>query len=333
MKLPLTFGNRLLLRFLLPGAIVATGLSPLLHLLAGRLNVPVDSLYLFPATTLISGWILSLFDMPIYMIMEGRALWPKWLKERCMKTQRKKLDRWISKARNYEKNGNEAEATEMEVKAYRYPIGNGKYNSNSGVPTVVLPTELGNVIYGYETYSMVKYGADGVFFWERIWMGLDADLRREIDERQAICDSAVYSSFSCFVNTILFLIFSIFLMLSSIFSLDLASNLTAWQRAVEFLVVSLFFLVLWGVFYRAAVSTNFQFGERLKAMFDSNLDKLAISDALLMVSKRTGAIYTTTSFDPDNVMAAWRYLRWHKFRPPQAKSNINIEHAKKQNNK
>src|SRR5262249_35103697 len=65
-------------------------------------------------------------------------------------------------------------------------------NKETALPTVFCPTRLGNIIYAYEQYPLLKYGLDAVFFWPRLWLAVDKDLREEIDNHQAQADGLVY---------------------------------------------------------------------------------------------------------------------------------------------
>jgi flagellar biosynthesis regulator FlaF len=65
---------------------------------------------------------------------------------------------------------------------------------------------LGNLITAFESYSNTRYGIDGVFYWNRIWLKLEKDVRDDIDNHQAMADSTVYASFILFINALLCLV-------------------------------------------------------------------------------------------------------------------------------
>lgn len=325
MKLPLSFDNRIFLRLLIPGTLVSLGLMPgilgLFRFADIEANIPV----VLPFAILTVGWLLTLFDMPIYMFLEGRRFWPRRARKYGLAIQEKRLKDWLDKARELGNAGDRSGALEFKLRAQRYPLGNAKYPPESGEPGVMMPTELGNVIYGFETYPKVKYGVAGVFFWERIWFGLDPEMRKNLDEHQAQCDSAVYACFGSILNTVLFTFYGL---LENIWGIELLLpdfRPEGYLAAMGFLVLSL-------LFYRAAIHVNWQFGERIKAMFDVNLDKLGIDAALAVIENRTGVHYRTDRFYPHNVMAAWRFLRWHQFRRTPNDSNVNIEKYVSQRN-
>jgi hypothetical protein len=59
-------------------------------------------------------------------------------------------------------------------------------------PAFLLPTQLGNILRGAETWPRDKYGLDGVICWSRLWLLLDEEVRAEIAKaRQAIDDAVV----------------------------------------------------------------------------------------------------------------------------------------------
>ncbi len=317
MKLPISFGSRLFLRLLIPGAIAAFGLVPGLMSILLHFKINIGAATVFAVTTLLVGWFINLIDMPIYMLFEGRRFWPEWIRKARVGAQQKKLDCWLRKAENHRTSNNAYAAIEYDIRAYRYPVGGGIYPPTSGRPIAVMPTELGNVIYGFETYATVKYGVDGIFFWDRILMALDENLRKHLDDQQALCDSALYASFSCVLGSLLF---TLYWVLAKIWNIGLLNENNAYMN----LIVAAFLLVLSIAFYKAAISTNGQFGERIKAMFDIHLDKISIDRALDVIGQKTGTVYAG-GFHPDKVMAAWRYLRWHEYKKTPGDASEDIE--------
>lgn len=319
MKVPLSFGSSLFLRMLVPGAIASLGFLPGVFALAAGVGPKPDLTTTWVVAILVLGWIATIADLPIYKTLEGRN-WPSkafnWGRDR----QQKKVDRLLTQAERAGKDGNPLKSTELYILAYRYPVGGGDYPPASGLPGALVPTELGNVIYGYETYPTVKYGVDGVFFWDRIWLGLDKDVRVYLDDRQALCDGAVYSCFICLVNTLLFMSYWI---ADYFFSQQILLPESTWEH----IVLSLTFLLASYLFYRCAIVANYQFGERIKAMFDTNLDKLGIEGALEVIAMKTQE-NLSDKLMPHKTMAAWRYLRWHLYRPPESANNVDIETVK-----
>jgi hypothetical protein len=80
MKLPFDFGSKLVFRLGLPGFVLGIAIAPLLFASAHAVKVDVDRLAVIALSVVFCGWIISLSDMPIYMLYEGRRFWPKLAK-------------------------------------------------------------------------------------------------------------------------------------------------------------------------------------------------------------------------------------------------------------
>src|SRR5260370_17941131 len=65
----------------------------------------------------------------------------------------------------------------------------------NGDPTALQPSRIGNVIIAYEQYPKVRYGMDSVFYWPRLWLLIDKDVREEVDNPWAAVDSILYAGF------------------------------------------------------------------------------------------------------------------------------------------
>jgi hypothetical protein len=86
MKLPFDFGIKLLFRLLLPGFTLTAGISPLLFFIFAWIDWPGSHVYFLIFAVIVSGWLVLVLDMPIYIAFEGRRYWPRrlrtWLIER-----------------------------------------------------------------------------------------------------------------------------------------------------------------------------------------------------------------------------------------------------------
>src|SRR5262249_58959959 len=129
--------------------------------------------YVYSLAVVACGWALVVADMPIYMLFEGRRYWPAWIRDlllrreaRRLKYLRDLLDKPDIDRRRF---------LEVGVEYGLYPT------NESGEAYVAHPTRLGNIVEGFESYPTVKYGLDSVFYWFRVWVSLDKDLREEID--------------------------------------------------------------------------------------------------------------------------------------------------------
>lgn len=91
MKLPFDFGTKLIFRLVLPGLILGIATAPLIFAFAHLIRVDVDQLEILVLGTLFWGWIITLADMPIYMLYEGRRFWPKRLRDLGLTRERRRL--------------------------------------------------------------------------------------------------------------------------------------------------------------------------------------------------------------------------------------------------
>jgi hypothetical protein len=190
MKLPFDFSIKLLFRLVFPGAILAAALVPALHALLRAFGLNINFAYLFPIEVIAWGWVIVVSDMTIYMLFEGRRYWPSPIRRLLMWCQQRRLQRLREIIRNPPPpNTDRRRFSEAGVEYRLYPI------RRDGEAFVRYPTRLGNVIESFENYPNVKYGLDAVFYWYRLWVVLDKDLREEIDSAQAVVDSTVYISF------------------------------------------------------------------------------------------------------------------------------------------
>jgi len=72
MKLPVSVGNKLFFRMVLPGIILAAALSRLSQSILQLYGLKISIVYVFPIETILFGWLILTLDMPIYMLFEGR---------------------------------------------------------------------------------------------------------------------------------------------------------------------------------------------------------------------------------------------------------------------
>ena len=196
MKLPFQFGMKLVYRMLLPGFILALAMAPLVHWVLHFLGISTGINYLFVVEVAGWGWVILICDMHIYMLFEGRRYWPTWASDWGIRIQERRLERLSKRIFDAKTNHglSQAETDEAEVEYGLYPVNEG------GTAFVKYPTRIGNIIEMYETYPDLKYGLDGVFYWDRLWVVLDKDLREENDSAQAVADSTVYVAFALYLS-------------------------------------------------------------------------------------------------------------------------------------
>ncbi|RIA46254.1 hypothetical protein DFR49_0787 [Hephaestia caeni] len=300
MKLPFDFATKFILRLVLPGTMLSAILWPLLVEVRGALGLAVADSAMLPVSILLLGWLVLLCDMPIYMLAEGRRYWPGRLRKLGLELEQKQLARLTAK-RSALASGS-PERLELSLKLREFPL------NAAGSFEAVYPTRLGNLITASETYPDRKYGIDGVFGWYRLWVAVDKDLRGELDDRQAIVDSALYGAVLAALAVPACLIYAI-----------LRAWLPDWAPTVlpgagPLLTLAGFALIGSIVLYRATLHAQAQYGELFCALFDQYRAKLDCS-ALI------GELADTMA-DPElrrepprrQARAIVRFLKWHKYR-------------------
>jgi hypothetical protein len=204
---------------------------------------------------------------------------------------------------------------------------------------VEFPTRLGNTIHSYETYSKTRYGLEAIFYWPRIWVNLDKDLREEIDSQQAVADSCVYSAFALGAAGMLWLLYG----LAVIFEFSVSAGLKALDRMPNLgegifrhlpspgacLTASLVFLLLSALAYRLAISTNEQFGVVFMAVIDTHARQLR--EKYIDVNGITKKVGTLTGIDIDEsneLDVVRRYLQYYNVKLPGQRRAVAVPKAR-----
>ncbi len=151
---------------------------------------------------------------------------------------------------------------EAKVELHRFP-SNTDLGDKEGFKEVVvkLPTRLGNLLEAYEGYSMTRYSMDAAFFWPRIWLTLDEQLKNDIDMQQAFADTSLYVSFALIISGLLsFLYFILRLVDVAVYSL--------LPDPIKLLALSIVIFLCSYFIYRISLHIHALFGETLKSVFD-----------------------------------------------------------------
>jgi hypothetical protein len=284
MKLPFDLGVKLFFRLLLPGFLLTLGISPLLFALLDIVRLANQNQVAFVLTTILVGWLILAADMPIYMLLEGRRYWPDFLRQKLHESEQNRLCNLNKEVEKYctkdkPTPGEYRRCVEAYVETLSYPIG------NDGERIARSPTRLGNTIDAFETYSDTRYELEAIFYWPRIWINLNKDLREEIDNQQAMADSAVYSSFALACAGIFWVLYGVFSMLEGplaalVYKLGLLPEPLGpgiFPYLPGFLacfMIGVASLLLSYVVYRLAVFINEQFGAVFMAVIDGHFDKV-----------------------------------------------------------
>jgi hypothetical protein len=312
MKFPFTFSTKLILRLILPGLIISAAFAPTVHSLLHWGGFKIGLLELLPLEVVFWGWLVVLSDMPIYMLYEGRRFWPEPLWRFCLTLETARLQTLTANAAPQMRERNYRLYQESGIELLNFPIG------KSGEPEVRYPTRLGNLITAYETYPSVSYRLDSVFYWARLWVVLDKDLREEMDNQQALADSALYISFCLWVSSVILLAYS----------------WSSWAYGLHLIYVPATGVMLGlasvcgvGAFvlYRISLFAHGQFGELYKALFDQFRGKLLLDDVIEEVGRLTDDPMLGFRSKAEKYRIVSRFLRWHRIRPPSENRNFTPE--------
>jgi hypothetical protein len=323
MKLPFAFGIKLIFRMLFPGAILAAAFVPAVQALLPALGIMIKFEYLFPIEVILWGWVIVISDMHIYMLFEGRRYWPTPFRKSLVWLQQRRLRRLSEIVWGQPSKVDRRRFLESGVEYGLYPT------DKDGTAYVAHPTRLGNIIESYETYPEVKYGLDSVFYWYRLWVVLDKDLREEIDSSQAVVDSTVYISFVLYASALLMILYA------GIKSVgDFHWSYLAWVTGIKLphvpegsylCILSAACLIFGFVIYRLSLQAHAKFGELFKSVFDQYRSKLVFDDVLKVVAQIIGV--PSLAFESQQVKnrIVWRFLRWHRIRDETSSRNLTVK--------
>lgn len=298
MKLPFSIGIKFVFRIILPGFFLALGLLPILRTivdLSGKL-MPLD--YAFPIAVVLLGWLLVVFDMPIYMAFEGRRYWPQFLQRLLKESERKRLRRLKGIIDDFEKSDRQ-KYIEASVEIRWFPL------DESGHWEVRYPTRLGNLLTAYEEYSKRIYGMWQGFYWPRIWLTLDKDLREEIDSRQALADSALYTVFALYACGTLCVFYAALYLLG-------ITTVGYLPRPPYFWLLPLISIGAGYFIYRQSLHVHSQFGETFKAVFDQFGRGVLLPEVVGAIAHLTGDSSLKIAPIEQQNLAVWFYL--HNYR-------------------
>ncbi len=364
MKLPFDFGLKLIFRLLVPGFILSLGFLPLLNYILSLYHWTDKFDYIFVLLLIFLGWLIVISDMWVYMIFEGRRGWPAFLRRNfirseklrlsklegntlaleseTLKRKRKYLARLEERMMTLRKMGDKKlikrkqrlddyieamtqRGTEAYVDLSNFPL------EDSGRYYVTYPSRLGNLLWAFEGYSKRVYGVDSNFFWWRIWLKLDKDTREEIDNRQALADSSIYTSFAFYSTGLIWLIYAILFTLQSIisYSARLEAMLPTARMSITetfpdlwitWILAAAFLSAGFGI-YCLSLRLHAQFGEVYKSLFDVYEYKVNVKPIIKEIAGLTDrspvARLNTNLNRKEELQIALRYLQFHRYRCPK----------------
>ncbi len=279
----------ILMRLVLPGALAAAVVYPV---------KPPKSEYIQGAFAFLGAWrnplvvlgailvlgaLISTLGDKIYEIYEGRILWPQFLFDRLLAWQRSRVKALFDSAKKAQK-GSLREA-ELWFRLRMYPL------DENGNPTASRPTQLGNILAGYEEYPKTRYGMDSIFYWPRLWLEMDPEKKAWVDGMWSLADGLLYLSAIGFCGGLFWL---------GVGALTGAGRITAYpplDGATQRLLAGLVLLTLGFGIYRVSLPFHRRNGETFKAIFDLYRDKI-------QAITRLGPAEVTTW------RATWSYLQY-----------------------
>jgi hypothetical protein len=259
--------------------------------------------------------------MRIYMLFEGRRYWPAWLKKLSTLSEQRRLKKLADLLAT--PNVDRRRYLEAGVEYGLFPVDEG------GDAYVAHPTRLGNIIESFETYPRVKYGLDAIFYWYRLWVVLDKDVREEVDNAQSVVDSTIYVAFAFYVSGLVMFAYAATQAIThtgwAFLSWLPAIDLPYVPRLATLCALGLACWIAGYQVYRLSLPAHAQFGELFKSIFDQFRSKLVFDDVLQEVGRISNIPYLGLRSQQDKNQIVWRYLRWHLIRDEAAKVNLTVK--------
>lgn len=329
----LDFGITLLFRLLLPGGVLTLGLYPALRFAVDLGGWTNQLEYISAVVVILMGCVVVLSDTPIYMALEGRRYWPRRLWNYLHSKEEDRLNE-IKDARDRLRERDRRGYLEALADLRKFPLSEGNYEAH-------FPTRLGNLLAAYEGYSYRVYGMDAVFYWYRIWLKLDKDLRGEIDDQQSIADGAVFTAFASFTAGVLWLIYSVLFTSRAMINMwvpQVKSYLPTFEASIlehlpgfgSWLVALLFFIAGYAL-YRLSIYLHGKYGETFKSVFDDYQNTIDVSDIVKEVSSLINDPSLVCLDRKEQLKVAWRYLQYNGFRCDACSKLIPIEEMREHN--
>lgn len=280
----------------MPGVILALGCFPLTLVLVDAVGWSSRHELAFIVSAGLLGWTMSILDLQVYMLFEGRRYWPGWLRRYFVNSEYKRLGRILNTIESNPSSSRPAREASVELRKFPLLVG---------AATVEHPTRLGNLIISYERYPETRYGLDTPFFWYRLWFTLTKDTKDDIENQQAIADSAVYASFACGCSGLLWFVYSVLTFIPGV-------NVQYLPGLRVSVVITLLFCLLFYLLYRVGVQAHVQYGEVFKSLFDIYEKQIDVTRAIDIVSR---LLHDSSIKNLDRRAQrdiAWRYL--HNYR-------------------
>ena len=300
------FGYPFFVRAALPGIVLLTVLWPILGpvlfpILAGQGTTPIEFGAAFLLVSIFFGWLMSLLDYPIYMVFEGRLLWPRWLSRRLESRFQPRIDALLGEAEKSRKT-NSRITGENYWRLRGFPlVERGRFEARA-------PTRLGNLLQSFELYPLSRYGMDSVFYWPRLKSVLKPEVREDLNTSAAEASALVYLAFSLVISAAIY---------DSVALLQLVASLLALPAVLPGIEINPGKWALAGILllfasygsYLASLHLHRTYGELFKSAFDVSRSEL----------KEKIGLDSTSGLEPEIWKQAFyrlQYLQKYAPKPP-----------------
>lgn len=268
-------------RVILPGIVLTIGIHPLI---ANWAHV-LDKLYGIGAAPMLVGEVIF-FGLVvssainwIYYVYEGFRLAPltalaHFINRKRVKhlmELREQLQKMTDRTPRQQNKLYQAYEGLRDFPVRKLPNGKIEYFAER-------PTRLGNIIAVYELYAASRYGFDGVAYWSHLLSFSSPEARKDFGDQYAFAESLVLTSFSGALIAILYVLLAIGFAIGKFFP-NLAV-VTVQTGPAASLALLAFGVLVWIVFYRAALPAHREAGRTLQSVIDTG-----VPDFLVWLSK------------------------------------------------
>jgi hypothetical protein len=257
----LSFGLPFFYRVVLPGTLLAAAAAPLARRLLEVLSIQgtETQTWLAAGLAVLIGFILSVLDDPIYQLYEGRHGWPGWLASALTRRWQRHVASLQSRAAAAKRNDTAA-YDELWSEIRQFP------SADDETYTATRPTKMGNILASYEDYPKRRYGMDSVFYWYRLWLHVDKDVREEVDRTWAGTDALMYLAAGSGALGVIYLLIAVVSVIAGGFGRP--GMVASETETIAYALWGGGLVLLSYLPYRFSISGHLQNGELYKSLFD-----------------------------------------------------------------